>query len=49
MFGKSSNKFMILPIDSVFNDYNLLFNLKSNIQYKSYSPEYINEAALQAD
>ena len=28
---------MILPEASVFNDYQLLFNLKSNIIYKAHS------------
>jgi len=44
LYSKNQNKFMILPVDSIFNDYNLLFNLKSNIEYKSFSPEYVSEA-----
>ena len=34
---KHGDRFMILPESSVFNDYQLLFNLKSNIIYKSHS------------
>lgn len=49
MFSKSGNKFMVMPVDSVFNDYNLLFKLKSNIQYKSFSPPYSNEEEMQSD
>lgn len=40
---------MTLPVDSIFNDYNLLFGLKSNIEYKSFSPEYVDEAQMQSD
>ena len=31
MFTKEGNRFMVLPLHSIFNDYQLLFNLKSNI------------------
>lgn len=34
---------MQLPQDSIFNDYTVLFNVKSNIKYKTYSPTYTNE------
>ena len=30
---------MALPAHSIFNDYQLLFNLKSNIQFKSHKPQ----------
>ena len=33
-------RFMQLPPCSIFNDYTLLFNLKSNILFKSYSPPF---------
>lgn len=49
LFSKAQNKFMVLPVDSIFNDYNLLFNLKSNIEYKSFSPEFVSEAQQQSD
>ena len=49
LFSKDQNKFMTLPVDSLFNDYNLLFGLKSNIEYKSFSPEYVDEAQMQSD
>ena len=31
MDGASGTRFMVLPAHSIFNDYQLLFNLKSNI------------------
>ena len=33
-------RFMQLPPCSIFNDYTLLFNLKSNILFRSYSPTF---------
>ena len=35
--------FMRLPPNCIFNDYQLLFDLKSNIAFKSWIPEYKNE------
>ena len=31
---------MQLPCDSMFNEYALLFNLKSNITFKAFSPPF---------
>lgn len=42
MMTKDGTKFMLLPSGSIFNDYSLLFNLKSNIQFKSHSPKSDN-------
>lgn len=28
--------FMLLPVDSMFNEYTLLFKVKSNIEYKAF-------------
>ena len=43
LYCKSGQKFMTLPVESIFNDYQLIFKTKSNICYKSYSPIYENE------
>jgi len=48
MFTKRGTKFMQLPANSLFNDYQLLFNLKSNITFKSFTPRYESEAQMQA-
>ena len=34
---------MQLPTDSIFNDYQLIFKLKSNIHYKAFTPIYVDE------
>ncbi len=49
MFTKQGTKFMELPPDSIFNDYQLLFNIKSNITFKSWTPMYINEKQMHSD
>lgn len=43
LYCTSGQKFMSLPVESIFNDYQLIFKTKSNISYKSYSPIYENE------
>ena len=43
MFTRQGSKFMMLPPDSLFNDYQLLFKLKSNITYKSWTPMFQTE------
>jgi len=48
MFDKDDKKFMQLPPDAIFNDYTLLFNLKSNIQYKAYTPAFISEKQMKS-
>lgn len=42
MMTKDGTKFMLLPSGSIFNDYPLLFNLKSNIRFKSHTPKSTN-------
>lgn len=44
LFTNTDKKFMQLPANSIFNDYQLIFNLKSNISFRSYSPIYESEA-----
>ena len=39
MMNRDQKRFMALPAHSIFNDYQLLFNLKSNIQFKSHKPQ----------
>ena len=46
MFTRKGAKFMQLPANSLFNDYQLLFNLKSNICYKSFTPMFENEQQM---
>ena len=46
--GIDGQKFMQLPCDSIFNDYQAIFKLKSNIDYRAYTPPYENEAKFQA-
>ena len=38
MLNRDHKRFMALPAHSIFNDYQLLFNLRSNIQFKSHKP-----------
>ena len=45
--GLEGVKFMQLPVDSIFNDYQLIFSLKSNIDYRAHAPVYENEAQFQ--
>ena len=45
--GIDGQKFMQLPCDSIFNDYQAIFKLKSNIDYRAYTPPYENEAQFQ--
>lgn len=40
---RDGTKFMQLPELSVFNDYQLLFGLKSNIVFRSFTPTYVSE------
>lgn len=40
MTTKDEEKFMHLPPGSIFNDYTLLFDLKSNIGFKAYQPVF---------
>lgn len=42
--GLEGIKFMQLPVDSIFNDYQLICNVKSNIEYRAHTPLYENEA-----
>ena len=42
MFTKGGNKFLVLPQGSIFNDYQVLFDLKSNIAYNAWQPDSIN-------
>ena len=44
----AGQKFMQLPVDSIFNDYQSIFKIKSNIDYRAYTPPYENEAKFQA-
>ena len=46
MFTKRGTKFMQLPAHSLFNDYQLLFDLKSNITFKSFTPMFQNEKQM---
>ena len=46
MFTRQGSKFMMLPPDSLFNDYQLLFKLKSNITYKSWTPMFQTERQM---
>ena len=46
--GIDGQKFMQLPVDSIFNDYQSIFKLKSNIDYRAYTTPYENEAKFQA-
>ena len=39
---------MVLPLHSIFNDYQLLFNLKSNISFKAHTPTFRKEEDLLA-
>ena len=48
MFDKYGQKFMQLPKNSIFNDYQLLFNLRSNIEFKSFMPYYENEEQMRS-
>ena len=48
MFTKEGNRFMVLPLHSIFNDYQLLFNLKSNISFKAHTPTFRKEEDLLA-
>ena len=48
MFTEDNNKFMVLPEHSIFNDYQLLFNLRSNIKFKAHIPVYRKEEDLLA-
>jgi len=43
MFNRDGLKFMHLPENSMLNDYTLLFNLKSNIWFKAFSPEFVSD------
>ena len=43
MFNYHNTKFMQLPPDCLFNDYQILFGLKSNITFKSYAPPFLTE------
>ena len=43
LFTRKEVKFMQLPPESLFNDYQLLFSVKSNIKYVSYSPKFTDE------
>lgn len=45
--GLEGVKFMQLPVDSIFNDYQLIYNLKSNIDYRGHTPVYENESQFQ--
>ena len=40
MKTKEGTTFMILPEDSLFNEYTLIFDLKSNIIFKSFMPTF---------
>lgn len=46
LISKNKNKFMQLPPHSMFNDYQIMFGLKSNIKFKSWSPVFENEVQL---
>ena len=46
--GIGGQKFMQLPCDSIFNDYQSIFKIKSNVDYRAYTPVYENEAKFQA-
>jgi hypothetical protein len=48
MLNKDGQKFMQLPCDSMFNEYVLLFKLKSNIKFKAFSPTFSNEDQMKA-
>ena len=39
MFSYLNAKFMVLPPGAIFNDYQILFNLTSNIEYKAWEPD----------
>ena len=43
MLTSSNERFMQLPPGSIFNDYQLLYNLKSNINFKSESITFESE------
>ena len=43
MFTKDDDKFMMLPEYSIFNDYQILFGLKSNIKFVANTPLWTNE------
>ena len=43
---RDGTKFMQLPELSVFNDYQLLFGLKSNIVFRSFTPTYVSEKQM---
>ena len=45
--GLEGVKFMQLPVDSIFNDYQLICGLKSNIDYRAHTPLYENEKQFQ--
>ena len=49
MFNYHNTKFMQLPPDCLFNDYQLLFGLKSNITYKSYAPPFLTEKQFKKE
>ena len=44
---KHGDRFMILPESAVFNDYQLLFNLRTNMIYKAHSPAGTNNEELR--
>ena len=48
MHSREGAKFMHLPPNSIFNDYQIIFNLKSNITFKSFTPLYVNEAQMRS-
>ena len=43
MTTEDGSKFMHLPPGSIFNDYPLLFGLKSNIGFKAYTPVFVDQ------
>ena len=49
MFTKAADKFMVLPEHSIFNDYQLICNLKSNILFKSHTPTFTNEKDMDRE
>ena len=46
LYSKKSHKFMQLPPHSMFNDYQIMFGLKSNINFKSWSPTFVNDQQI---
>ena len=47
LLTRDGTKFMEMPELSLFNDYQLLFNLKSNIAYRSFTPIYVSDEQMK--